>query len=379
VLNTDEMRKRARKLPTAIFDAIDGGGGDEITLRENRQAFERIWFRPRALADVRHRDLSTVVLGERVSMPVLLAPCGMARMARSEGELAVARAAGRASTIFVVSGASSYPLEQIAEEATGPLWYQLYLPSERPAAEALLARVERSGYRVLCVTIDSAVPALRQRDYRNRLTIPPRVSGRLVLSSLRHPRWTKDFLLGKVGDGGLGPVRLAVWNLAMTIANNKVVTAEDISWLRARWSGPLVVKGVMRPDECSELIELGVDGIVVSNHGGRQLDGVPATIDVLPQVVEAVDDRIEVFVDGGFWRGADVVKAIALGARACLVGKAYMFGLAAFAEEGVDRVLDIFRTEIDKTMGLLGCPTIADIDGRAIVRGSTAVTPSPMP
>jgi isopentenyl diphosphate isomerase/L-lactate dehydrogenase-like FMN-dependent dehydrogenase len=361
------MRARARRqLPRAVFDAIDGGSGDELTLRENRRAFERIWFRPRTGADVSARELSTVVLGQTISMPLMLAPCGMARITNSGGESAVARAAARAGTVFVLSGAASHAPERVAEAAGAPLWYQLYLTGEVNGARQLLDRVWRAGYRVLCVTVDVPVVAARERDYRNRLELPPRLSPRLVAGAAVRPRWTSEFLLDRVRDRGLAEMRMEIWRFARTVQQLRPVTFDDLRRLRDLWAGEFVVKGVMRGDECPELVELGANGIVVSNHGGRQLDGAQATIDVLPDVVEAVDGRVEVFLDGGVWRGADVVKALALGARACLIGKAYMFGLAAFGEAGVERVLEIFRIEIDRTMALLGCATPADV-GREMV------------
>ena len=356
------MRQRAKRLPRAIFDAVDGGAGDEVTLRENRLAWERISFRPKTLADVSVRDSATTVLGDPISMPLLLAPCGMARMLDGAGELAVARAAGRAGTAFAVSGVSSYTLEQIAAVATGPLWYQLYLLSDREATALTLDRARTAGYRVLCVTVDATIAALRERDVRNGLEIPPALSLRLALGTLRKPGWLAALLRGEVGDAGLGPMRVSVRNFVTTVRQLTSVTVAELRWLRESWDGPLVVKGVMRGEDCAELIDLGVDGIVVSNHGGRQLDGARPTIDILPEVVRAVAGRAEVFVDGGVWRGADVVKAVALGARACLIGKAYMFGLGAYGEVGVDRVLEIFRVEIDRTLGMLGCASISELE-----------------
>ncbi len=361
VLNTTQMRERARRLPRPIFDAIDGGAGDELTLRANRDAYERIWFRPRTLADESDRNLSTTVLGDEIAMPLLLAPCGMARMVNSGGELAVARAAGHAQTVYAVSGVSSYSLEEIAAAAAGPLWYQLYLVSDRESTSATLERARRAGYRVLCVTVDATIASVRERDVRNGLEIPPSLSARLVLGALRKPSWLAAFVRGEVGDGGLGPTRVSVRNFVNTIRQLRPVTAAELRWIRERWEGPLVVKGLMRAEDCRDLIELGVDGIVVSNHGGRQLDGARPTIEILPEVVSAVEGRAEVLVDGGIWRGADVVKAIALGARACLIGKAYMFGLAAYGQAGVERVLQIFQTEIDRALGMLGCASVSDL------------------
>jgi len=371
VLNVEEMRTRAQWLPRAIFDVIDGGASDEITLRANRSAFERIWLRPRALADVSRRDLSTTVLGQPISMPLMLDPCGFARMANSEAELAVARAAGRARTVYAVSGTPSYPLEEIARAATGPLWYQLYVPPDRAAGEALVDRVAKAGYGALCVTIDTGVTPKRERDYRNHLSVPLKMSPRLLWTGMSNPIWAKDFVLGKVGHRGVSPgltsdVRTAYWSFAKTVQNMRPVTVSDVRWIRDRWKGKLLLKGVTRGDECSEMIDMGVDGIVVSNHGGRNLDCVRATIDILPEVVKAVDGRAEVFIDGGIRRGTDVVKALALGARACLVGRPYLFGLAAGGEAGVARILEIFRNEIEHTMAMMGCATVSDIDASLV-------------
>jgi len=366
VLNIDEMREKAKWLPTAVFDAIDGGAGDELTMRANRSAYQCIWLRPRALVDVSSIDTSTTVLGQKISFPLMLDPCGFARMAHSAAEIAVARAAGSAGTVFVVSGAASYSLEDIAKTATGPLWYQLYVPRDRDVAESLIERVEKAGYPVLCVTIDTAIAGKRERDYRNKLTVPVTMSPQLIFSALSNPRWAVDFMLGRVGGSGVSgsydAVRTAFWNLGNTVNHLKSVTVDDIRWIRERWKGKLVLKGIMRGDECPQLIDLGVDGLVVSNHGGRNLDCVRPAITVLPEVISAVAGRAEVFIDGGIRRGTDVVKALAFGARACLVGRPYMFGLAVAGEAGVARVLEIFRTEVEQTMGLLGCPTVADID-----------------
>jgi isopentenyl diphosphate isomerase/L-lactate dehydrogenase-like FMN-dependent dehydrogenase len=371
VLNNAEMRRCAeRRLPRMIFDAIDGGSGDELTLRENSLAFDRIWFRPRACAEVSSRDLGTVVLGERVSLPLLLGPCGMARVTNPGGERAIARAAGAAGTVFALSGAASHPPEQVAGAASGPLWYQLYLSETRSETEALLERVRAAGFRVLCVTVDAPVVAARERDYRNRLELPPRLSPRLLAVAARSPRWSAGFVRDRIRDRGLKTMRLELWSFARTVQQLRPVTLDDIQWLRQQWDGPFVVKGVMRGDECPSIADLGVDGVVVSNHGGRQLDGARATIDVLPEVVEAIDGRAEVFLDGGVRRGSDVAKALALGARACLIGKAYMFGLGAFGEAGVARTLEIFRVELDRAMALLGCATVADIDRSLVTIGN---------
>jgi isopentenyl diphosphate isomerase/L-lactate dehydrogenase-like FMN-dependent dehydrogenase len=373
VLNIEEMRERAKWLPRAVFDAIDGGASDEITLRANHSAYEKLWLRPRALADVSKRSLATTALGTPISMPLMLAPCGFGRMAHSQAELAVARAAGKAGTLFAISGSASYSPEDVAKVATGPLWYQMYLPETREATQTLLDRVKGAGYDVLCVTIDTPVTPKRERDYRNKLVMPLQFSPSLLMTGLLNPVWAKDFMLGRVGDRGaaghlFGGVRTAYWNFAKVVRNVRPVTFADVRWLRERWQGKLVIKGVMRGDECPEMVAAGVDGIVVSNHGGRNLDTVRATIDILPEVLAAVDGKAEVFVDGGIRRGTDVVKAIALGAQACLIGRPYLFGLAAGGEAGVARVIEIFRNEIEHTMAMAGCATVGDIDSSLVTR-----------
>jgi isopentenyl diphosphate isomerase/L-lactate dehydrogenase-like FMN-dependent dehydrogenase len=320
---------------------------------------------------VSKRNLSTTALGQPISMPLMLAPCGFGRMANSQAELAVARAAGRAGTLFALSGSASYSPEDVAKVATGPRWYQLYLPADRAETLSILERIERVGYEVLCVTIDTPVTPKRERDYRNKLVMPLQFSPSLLLTGMSNPVWAKDFLLGNVGDRGaaghlFGGVRTAYWNFAKTLRDVRPVTFADVRWLREHWKGKLIIKGVMRGDECGEMVDAGVDGIVVSNHGGRNLDCVRATIDILPEVVAAVGGRVEVFVDGGIRRGTDVIKAIALGAQACLIGRPYLFGLAAGGEAGVTRVIEIFRNEIEHTMAMAGCATVKDIDASLV-------------
>ncbi len=366
-VNVEDLRLLARRrLPRVVFDALDGGAGTEWTMRENSAAFGRLRLRPRAFAEVGERDLGTTVLGERASMPLLLAPCGFARMCDGEAELAVARSAGRAGTLFVVSAASSYPFERIAEVATGPLWYQLYLTADRAATAKTIERVAAAGYRTLVLTVDSAISPARERDIRNKLTVPLKPSPKLLLAGLSRPRWSRDFLFGGSGVSaagalGLKDARVAFWNLARTVTDMAAVTWDDLAWLREQWDGPLVVKGVQRGEEVPRMVELGVDGIVVSNHGGRNLDGVPATLDVLPEVVAAAG-KAEVYLDGGVRRGADVLRALALGARACLVGRPYMFALGAAGEAGVDRMFELFRADFERALGLSGCAGVEQID-----------------
>lgn len=379
LLNLDDYARAARRrLPRTIYDVIAGGAGDEITLAANRAAFARIALRPRALADVSSRRLATTVLGQPISMPVMLDPTGYARMTHRDAELAVARAATGAATIYAVSTITSYPLEAIAEASAGPKWFQLYPPADRTACRALISRAAAAGYEALCVTIDGATQGLRERDLRNQLTVPFRITPRRVLESAVKPQWTANFLLGGVGHGGQGfgshaPRPLSIRDAGAAIAATaRAVTAEEIAFIRDLWPRPLVVKGVQRGDECDLLCQLGVDGVVVSNHGGRQLDGVPASIDILPEVVQAMAGRGEVFLDGGVRRGTDVIKALALGARAVLIGRPYLYGLAVAGQPGVRHVLEILRAELDQAMVLLGCDDVGALDRSWVSAGQPA-------
>ncbi len=364
---TDYESAARRRLPKAVFDVIAGGAGDEVTLARNRAAFADLSLRPRALADVNARQLSSTVLGMPVSMPVMLDPCGYARMAHRDAELAVARAAAQAGTIYALSTISSVPLEIVAGATDAPKWFQLYPPADRDECSRLIERAQVAGFRALCVTIDGALAGLRERDKRNRLTVPLKLGPRLLLEGASRPRWAVDFLRGGAGRGDQGFGAMARPQLlrnagAAIAATARAITAEEIEFIRQRWRGPLIVKGLQRGDECELLLSLGIDGIVVSNHGGRQLDGVRASIETLPEVVEAVAGRAEVFLDGGVRRGTDVFKALALGARAVLVGRPYLYGLAVAGEDGVRQVLEMLRFELDQTMALAGCARISDID-----------------
>jgi isopentenyl diphosphate isomerase/L-lactate dehydrogenase-like FMN-dependent dehydrogenase len=370
-----DMRRFARRrLPRAVFDVIDAGAGDELTLRWNRESFDRISLRPRALVDVKKVDTTTTILGDPVSMPMMLAPCSFARMCSSAAEPAVARAAGRAGTLYAVPGGSGERPEIVAQSATGPLWYQLYMKPDHDANLELLDRIERAGYRTLCVTIDTAIKPYRERDLRNKISLPVTPSPRLLLAGLSRPLWSKDFLLGNSAGFDLMAARRAYNNFADAIMHIKSVTEDEIRWLRDRWKGPLVMKGVLRGEEVPRMIDLGVNGIVVSNHGGRNLDGAPATIDVLAEVVEAAAGRAEVFLDSGVRRGTDVVKALALGAQAVLVGRPYMYALAAGGERGVDRMIELLRNEIIRAMSFVGATSVAEIDASLINPGSVPST-----
>jgi L-lactate dehydrogenase (cytochrome) len=370
VVNIADLRRLAeRRLPRLAFDYIDGGADDEITLRENRRAFETVTFRPRSAVATAGADLRTTVLGTTLDLPFLLAPVGSSRLFYPRGEIVAARAAGAAGTVYVLSTLSGCRLEDVRAATNRPAWYQVYLVGGRDIATAGIARAQAAGFSALVVTIDTAVAGQRERDVRNG--VRELVSGSLweklpfITQVLTRPRWLAGFL----ADGGLmhfpnvmlpeGPMGYADVGAALA---QSVVTWHDLRWIRDLWKGPIVVKGVHTSEDARQAIAAGADAVVVSNHGGRQLDGVPGTLRVLPEVLEAVNGRAEVLIDGGIRRGGDVAKALCLGARAVLVGRAYAYGLAAAGGDGVARAIEILRTELVRTLKLLGCESTAALD-----------------
>ncbi|MCC6175346.1 MAG: alpha-hydroxy-acid oxidizing protein [Chloroflexi bacterium] len=373
-INIDDLRRIARRrLPRAVFDFVDGGAEDETTLRANRLAFQHLTFRPRALVDVSERDQRTTVLGQPVSMPLILAPTGLAGMVWPRGEIEAARAAARRGIIYTVSTHAACSIEEIAEATSGPLWFQLYVLRDRDLTRSLVERAKAAGYRALCLTIDVPILGQRERDLRNGATIPPKITVRNAVDALQRIAWIRGVLRGPgitfknfVGaQVGLGSDPVALWQF-ISRQHDPSVDWDDLDWFRSIWSGPLAVKGIMTGEDARRAVEHGVDAIIVSNHGGRQLDGLPASIEVLPEVADAVGDRAEVILDGGIRRGTDVVKAIALGARACTIGRPLLYGLAAGGAAGVDRAIEILYNEIDRALGLIGRPRLADVDRSAV-------------
>ncbi|MGH2850252.1 MAG: alpha-hydroxy acid oxidase [Solirubrobacteraceae bacterium] len=378
IVGPAEARRIARRrLPKPVFDYIDGAADDEFTVAENRRAFQDLAFAPRILAHVGERALDVDVLGQRVALPVLTAPTGLSRVAGRGGEVAAARAASAAGTIAILSGATSLPIEDVAASVPEPQWFQLYMYRDRQRSLDRIALAKRLGFLVLVVTVDAPVSGNRERDVRNGLSVPVRVRPRMALETLMRPRWLAGYLTGPpliahhdhesrpVRGGVTGGERLT--NFVQGLFNSDIGW-DDLRWIREAWDGPLVLKGVMCGEDAALAVEAGCAGIVVSNHGGRQLDGVPATIDMLPEVVEAVGGRAEVLLDGGVRRGSDVVKALALGARACLIGRPWLFGLAAGGEEGVAQVLRTFAAEIDRTLALVGVRDCRSLDSSALRR-----------
>jgi L-lactate dehydrogenase (cytochrome) len=371
VVNVQDLRQLAeRRVPRPVFDYLDGGGEDEFTLRENCRAFQEITFRARHAVAVGACDLHTKVLETDLALPFMLAPVGYSRLMHPEGECAAARVAGEAGTAYILSTISGHRMEDVKAASSGPVWYQLYLMGGRAVAEAAITRAGRAGFSALVLTIDTAVSGIRERDVRNGVS--QLLSGKLISmlpflpQVLSRPGWLASFLLdggvpslANVVVSGSGPMPMV--DVASALAN-AAVTWADMRWLRQVWNAPIIVKGVLTGDDARRAIDEGASAVVVSNHGGRQLDGLPATIRALPEVVAAVNGRIEVLMDGGIRRGTDVVKAICLGARAVLIGRAYAYGLAAAGRPGVARAVQILRTDIERTLQLLGCRSIAELD-----------------
>jgi L-lactate dehydrogenase (cytochrome) len=351
-----------RRAPRAVFDYTDGAAGDELSLSRSRAAFARVEFLPRVLQDVSSIDTSTTILGRPSAAPLVFAPTGFTRMMHTDGEPAVARVASRVGIPYALSTMGTTSIERLADAVPeARRWFQLYLWRDREASLDFVMRARQAGYEALVLTVDTPVPGPRLRDVRNGLTIPPSLSARTFAEGALHPGWWFDLLTTE-------PLEFASLNrFGGTVAElaarmfDPAASVADVSWLRSVWDGPLIVKGVTTVTDARTAVDAGADALVVSNHGGRQLDRAPTPIEVLPAVVDAVGERVEVYVDGGVMSGADVVAAVASGARAALVGRAYLYGLMAGGERGVQRAADILTTEITGTLGLLGVPRVRDL------------------
>jgi isopentenyl diphosphate isomerase/L-lactate dehydrogenase-like FMN-dependent dehydrogenase len=371
VVNIKDLRCLARRrLPDAVFDYLDGAADDEVTLQDSECAFREVLFKPRFAVATPACDLGVTVLGERLALPFILAPIGYSRLMHPRGELAASRAAGRNGTAYILSTMSGHRIEDVKAQSTGPTFYQLYLAGGRGAAEAAIARAKAAGYKALFVTIDTPVAGNRERDVRNGMKeLMARnwfKKAKYLPNILAHPRW----LAGFMADGmsrpfpnivvpGSGPLQAVDVAAALESAQ---VSWTDLKWIRQLWDGPIVIKGVMTADDARRSVDEGAQGIVVSTHAGRQLDGVAGSLRVLPGIVEAVGDKTEVLFDGGIRRGADVVRAMSLGARAVLLGRGYAYGMAAAGDAGIERAIEIFRADIVRTLKLLGCPSISQVD-----------------
>ena len=371
VVNISDLRSIAqRRLPKVVFDYLDGGADGEVTLRENCRAFESITFRPRQAVAIPQVDLRTRVLGSEISFPALLAPVGYSRLMHPGGEVSAARAAGLAGTGYILSTISGHKLENVKAATSCPAWYQLYLVGGREAAEAAIERAQHAGFSALVITVDTSVAGMRERDPRNGMkellssNLFSKI--RFVPQILSRPGWLSSFLL----DGGVpkleniivpgqGPMPLIDVTASL---GRSAVTWADFGWIRECWKGPIIVKGVLIAEDACRAVDEGASAIVVSNHGARQLDHVSPTIRALPEIVAAVGQQIEVLMDGGIRRGSDIVKALCLGARAVLIGRAYAYGLGAAGEAGVTRALQILRNDVERTLQLLGCGSVGELN-----------------
>jgi L-lactate dehydrogenase (cytochrome) len=369
VASVEDLRSIARRrLPRGVFDYIDGGAEDEITLEANTGAYRNARFHPRVLRDMSEVDIATTLLGKPLPFPLILAPTGFTRIADPAGELAVARAAARAGIPYALSTLGTRSIEELAAASHGRLWFQVYMWRDRGLVADLVDRAAEAGFEALCLTVDTAVLGKRERDVRRGFTLPPKLGVGTILDGLLHPAWTWKFLraepivFANVAGSEVGDGTEAI-SLAEYVSRqfDPGVTWRDVEWLRGRWRGPLVLKGIQTVEDARIAADQGVDAIALSNHGGRQLDTAPPILELVGPVVEAVGDRVEVIADGGVRRGSDIVKAVALGAKACMAGRAYLYGLAAGGQAGVELTIDLLASEMRRTMALIGSAGLSDL------------------
>jgi isopentenyl diphosphate isomerase/L-lactate dehydrogenase-like FMN-dependent dehydrogenase len=369
VPSISDMRLLAkRKLPKMIFDFVDGGAGDETTLRSNEADFSRITFTPRTLVDVREQDTSATFAGATFPLPVVLGPAGLVRVVGRTGELAAVRAAGRRGIPYTISTSSAWSIEEIADVASGPLWFQLYLWRSRDLIQTLVERAKAVGCSALVLTVDVPLNANRIRDLRNGMSIPPRLTLRNAYEAARRPRWILDMMdsppIGFRNFQGIaeGDSALSHSEFINKELSNLAANWDDLRWLRREWDGPLYVKGITTEEDALLAVAAGADGIIVSNHGGRQLEGLPSSISSFPRIVDALNGQVELLLDGGVRSGVDIAKALAMGASAVTVGRPWVYGVAAGGEAGVERVISIYEQELKQTLALLGANRASEID-----------------
>ena len=372
IANIADLRRLAcQRLPRVLFDYIDGGAQDEVTLRSNEEDFNRFKLAQRVLRDVSARDQSVTVLGQKYDLPLILSPTGMTGLFWPNGALEAARAASDAGAGFCLSSMSTSTVEDIAKVAKYPTWFQLYVMRDRGMSRELIERARAARCSALVLTVDLALQGQRDRDVHNGLTIPPTLRVSNLLNFATRPGWVWRYLTGpKVVPASLvKPGQTTLFTIAGYVNSqfDQSVTWKDIEWAKSIWGGPLALKGILDPKDAKLAVEHGVDAVIVSNHGGRQLDGVRSAISALPDVVDAVAGKAEVLIDGGVRRGTDVLKAIALGAKACMIGRPYMYGLAAKGRPGVTKALELLRNEIDLALALTGNTSLAGLDRSSIL------------
>ena len=374
IASIEDLRCLARRrLPGGIFDYIDGGAEDEWTLRANSESFNAWTFSPRVLRDVSHVDTTTSFLGRILPVPFMFSPTGFTRIAHSQGELSVARVAGRHNIPYCLSTLSTRSIEEVAAVSNGPKWFQVYVWRDKAMLADMLHRAQSQGYEAIMLTVDTAVLGKRERDVRRGFTLPPTLGVRTILDGITHPGWLWDFLTHEA---------ITFSNVAQssTFNNGTAVTLSDfiaeqfdpglswsdIEWFRANWSGPIIIKGIQSVADARQSANIGVDAIAVSNHGGRQLDSSRPTIELIAPIAHELAGQIPIICDGGIRRGSDIVKALALGADVCSVGRAYLYGLGAAGEHGVAKAYEILHTELVRTMSLVGASSLADLDATIV-------------
>ncbi|MGI9613002.1 MAG: alpha-hydroxy acid oxidase [Acidimicrobiales bacterium] len=365
----DLRRIAKRRLPAGVFDYIDGGAEDELSLERNVSGFRRLELRPRVLRDVAKIDTTTTILGKPRPLPLVLSPTGFTRIADPQGELAVARSAARLGIPYSLSTMGTRSIEEVASVSNGPLWFQVYTWKDRGLVKDLLARAADADYEAIILTVDTAVLGRRERDVRRGYTLPPKVGLDTILDGILHPSWTVDFLRNDPikfasvssnndADDGSSAVSLSEY---INSQFDPALSWADVEWLQSVWDGPIVLKGIQTVADAKLAVDAGVDAIALSNHGGRQIDGAPSIIELVEPVAQEVGGSIEILCDGGLRRGSDIVKALALGATACMAGRAYLYGLGAAGERGVDHVLQFLVEGMERTMALSGTQQVSDI------------------